>query len=100
MYIAMNRFRIGAGHDEAFLERWRNRNSKLNEVPGFQRFWLLRAEGQFVSMSQWESRAAFEAWTQSEAFRVAHSSSGPPPSGMYIAAPELTTYEVELSLER
>jgi heme-degrading monooxygenase HmoA len=96
MFIAMNRFKIGEGHEAAFEERWRNRHSRLGGVSGFQRFWLLRDGSDFISMSQWESREAFVAWTQSDAFPAAHSG-GPPPTGMYLGAPVMTGYEVVLS---
>lgn len=79
MYIAMNRFRIGAGREPEFEKTWRERDSYLDEVPGFQHFRLLRgptAEGEtlYVSHSLWESRQAFEDWTRSESFRKAHAS--------------------------
>lgn len=106
MFIAMNRFRIGAGHEDAFERRWRERQSRLDEVPGFERFWLLRGEpftdggAEFVSMSQWSGNAAFLAWTQSDAFRSAHSAGGPPPTGMFLGAPQFTGYEVPIAQER
>lgn len=102
MFIAMNRFRIGVGFDGTFEQRWRERNSQLDTVPGFERFWLLRGgpiEGgsEFVSMSQWASRDAFVAWTESAAFRAAHGAGGPPPQGMYLGGPQFTGYEVALA---
>ena len=42
MYIAMNRFRIALGHEEDFEKIWRERDSHLDEVPGFRSFDLLR----------------------------------------------------------
>lgn len=81
MFIAMNRFRIAPGCEDEFVEIWRQRDSRLAEVPGFLKFNLLRgatdAEGTtFISHSSWESTAAFEAWTRSEAFRAAHGGAG------------------------
>jgi heme-degrading monooxygenase HmoA len=69
MYIAMNRFRIHAGREADFEKVWRERESFLDEVPGFREFHLLRgatAEGftTYLSHSVWESGAAFEAWTR------------------------------------
>ena len=32
MYIAMNRFPIAAGRENDFIEVWRTRDSKLDEV--------------------------------------------------------------------
>ena len=67
MYIAMNRFRIAPGREEDFLEVWRNRDSHLDEVPGFKQFQMLQGESQedhtvFISHSVWESEEAFRAW--------------------------------------
>ena len=42
MYIAMNRFKIALGSEVAFEELWRQRESYLDEVPGFRAFHLLR----------------------------------------------------------
>jgi Antibiotic biosynthesis monooxygenase len=35
MFIAMNRFRIASGREQDFESIWRNRQSYLEEVPGF-----------------------------------------------------------------
>ena len=43
----------------------------MQGVPGFVRFALLRgADDAYISHSVWESRDAFEAWTESEAFTL------------------------------
>jgi heme-degrading monooxygenase HmoA len=81
MYIAMNRFKVRRGAETDFEDVWRNRDRHLNEVPGYIEFHLLRgpeAEDHtlYASHTIWENRAAFEAWTQSEAFRAAHSGAG------------------------
>jgi heme-degrading monooxygenase HmoA len=78
MFIAMNRFRVREGREEAFESMWRDRDSYLSEVPGFREFHLLRgdsADGStlYISHSAWDSRGAFEAWTRSDAFRKSHS---------------------------
>ena len=44
MYVAMNRFHVNAGREEVFEEIWRNRDSYLDQVPGFKEFHLLRGE--------------------------------------------------------
>ena len=70
MYIAMNRFQIAPGQEDAFEEAWRRRESHLDGVPGFLSFWLLRGpEGDFISCSRWESEAAFNAFVASDAFK-------------------------------
>ncbi len=97
MFIAMNRFRIALGFEDAFEELWRTRDSYLNEVPGFKSFTLLRGARHddhtlYASHSTWESREAFDAWTQSEAFRLAHRQARAP-KGTYLGHPELEVFE-------
>lgn len=77
MYIAMNRFQVVPGKEETFEEMWRNRQTYLDDVPGFRSFHLLRGPSKeeatlYASHSQWDSREAFTAWTQSDAFKKAH----------------------------
>ena len=42
MFIAMNRFKIALGFEEGFEKIWRERDSYLSEVSGFQSFSLLK----------------------------------------------------------
>ena len=74
MYIAMNRFQIHSGREEAFEKVWSDRESYLDEVTGFREFHLLRGETTdgitpYVSHSLWDSQAAFQDWTSSETSR-------------------------------
>jgi heme-degrading monooxygenase HmoA len=97
MFIAMNRFRIAPGHEAAFEEIWRTRDSRLKGVEGFQGFKLLKGprgedHSLYVSHSMWADRAAFEAWTKSEHFRRAHSGAGETRE-MYLEAPKLELFE-------
>jgi len=98
MYVAMNRFRVAPGREEQFERAWRERESTLDEVPGFRRFALLRGETRegetaFVSFSEWDSRAAFEAWTESEAFVKAHRGARMP-EGVVLSHPRFEGFGV------
>jgi heme-degrading monooxygenase HmoA len=98
MYIAMNRFSVNAGFEEGFEEMWRRRDSYLHEVPGFRSFALLRGETRdgitpFLSHSTWESRQAFVAWTESEAFTKAHGDARSP-KGTLAGHPVFEGFEV------
>ena len=100
MFIAMNRFRIAPGHETDFEELWRGRESYLDTVAGFREFNLLRGPGDadatlYASHSIWESRAAFDAWTESEAFQKAHSQARAP-EGTYLGHPVFEGFEVIL----
>jgi heme-degrading monooxygenase HmoA len=77
MYVAMNHFRIDPERAPEFEQAWRERESHLDRVPGFQSFHLLRGaqeEGAvpYASHTTWDDEAAFLDWTRSEAFRQAH----------------------------
>lgn len=81
MYVAANRFRVLPEGAAAFERAWLERDSRLAEVPGFLAFHLLKGPAAadhilYTSLSLWESRAAFEAWTRSEQFRAAHAGAG------------------------
>lgn len=98
MFIAMNRFRIAPGREQEFIDMWRQRDSYLDEVPGFREFHMLRGQGEadhtpFISHSIWESRAAFEDWTRSEAFRKAHAQAGAA-KGVYLGPPRFEGFDV------
>jgi heme-degrading monooxygenase HmoA len=72
MYIAMNRFKIIKGEETEFERIWTERDTHLNEVPGFVEFCLLRGPEHddhtlFVSHTVWESEKHFEGWTTSDA---------------------------------
>ncbi|MCC6994893.1 MAG: antibiotic biosynthesis monooxygenase [Deltaproteobacteria bacterium] len=78
VYIAMNHFRIDPAQSADFEQVWRQRESFLAEVPGFREFHLLRGPVEdgaqlYASHTIWDSEAAFKAWTESDAFRKAHS---------------------------
>lgn len=97
MFIAMNRFKIARGREEEFIELWKNRDSYLQDVPGFKRFNLLAGPvteeyALFASHSEWESRQAFEDWTRSEAFRKAHANAGAS-KGVYLGPPQIELFD-------
>ena len=94
MYIAMNRFKVQKGSEEAFETIWKNRDSSLAEMSGFKEFHLLRGpvneeEGYtlFASHTVWASKEDFVAWTKSENFRAAHKNAGGNKTA-YIGQPE------------
>jgi len=97
MFVAMNRFRVVRGEEEAFEAIWRGRDSRLKEMDGFESFHLLRGPTRedhtlYASHSIWRDRAAFEAWTRSEQFRDAHRDVGQNRT-MYEGAPEFEGFE-------
>ena len=100
-FIAMNHFAVDPARGGQFEEMWRKRERYLGDVPGFVRFALLRGDepGSYASYTTWENRAAFEAWTQSEAFRKAHGQSRMS-KGLIQGPPRLKLYEAILTDEK
>ena len=104
MFIAMNRFRVKKGSEEAFEKVWLTRETHLDRVPGFVEFHLLKGpDGEdhtlYASHTIWQSRGAFEAWTRSEAFRAAHKDAGLN-KPLYIDHPQFEGFEVRQTVRR
>lgn len=101
MFIAMNRFKVKLGSEAEFERIWRERDSHLSTVPGFVSFDLLKgAEKEdhvlYASHSLWRTKADFEAWTRSEAFRAAHRDAGAS-KVQYLGPPQFEGFESVLS---
>ena len=97
MFVAMNRFKIRLGQEGAFEKLWRERESHLDGLPGFKSFHLLRGptgdeHTLFASHTIWESRGAFEDWTRSESFRLAHQGAGDH-GHIYLGHPDFEGFE-------
>ena len=97
MFIAMNRFKVVPDGAAAFEQVWTARDSHLKGVPGFIAFHLLRGPARedhvlYASHTLWRSRADFEAWTNSEAFRAAHRDAGQN-RPLYLGHPEFEGFE-------
>jgi len=97
MFIAMNRFKIVRGQEQAFEQVWKKRDRHLDEVAGFVEFHLLRGPETddhtlYASHTVWGSRDDFEGWTRSEAFRKARANAGPA-KDLYLGHPEFEGFE-------
>lgn len=102
MFIAMNRFKVALGSEEAFEQVWLTRESRLETVPGFIEFHLLRGPERpdhrlYSSHTVWASRGHFEDWTQSEQFRASHRNAGTS-KAVYLGHPEFEGFDVVQSL--
>ena len=98
MFIAMNRFKVKLGEEKNFEDIWRNRDTHLNQVPGFKKFNLIKSESNetytlYASHSEWESKQDFINWTKSEAFRMAHKNAGEHKT-VYLDHPKFEGFEV------
>jgi heme-degrading monooxygenase HmoA len=97
MFIAMNRFKVIKGEEGAFEQRWRERDSYLDQLPGFVAFHLLRGPERedhtlYSSHTTWADKDAFTAWTLSEQFRASHRSAGER-KPLHLGHPEFEGFE-------
>ncbi|MCW5718855.1 MAG: antibiotic biosynthesis monooxygenase [Bauldia sp.] len=81
MFVAMNRFKVVRGAEEAFEAAWRSRDRRLAEMAGFKDFHLLRGPSTdeytlYASHTVWATEDDFLAWTRSEQFRAVHRGAG------------------------
>lgn len=100
MFSVVNRVFVAAGWEDAFEERFRKRAGQVEKNPGFVRMQLMRPvtpDTPYQVTTVWESRAAFEAWVESEDFKAAHSN--PLPKQAYGGGGKMEQFEVVISAE-
>ena len=98
MFIAMNRFKIVLGKEKQFEGIWLNRESHLDNVPGFIDFNLIKGSSSedftlYASHSRWSSEKDFINWTKSESFRMAHKNTGQH-KDIYLGHPDFEGFNV------
>jgi heme-degrading monooxygenase HmoA len=104
MFIAMNRFRVKKGSEEAFEKVWAGRDSYLDRMKGFEEFHLLKGptledHTLYATHTVWTTKDDFEAWTKSEEFRAAHARAGNNTTGsLYLDHPKFEGFEVKQTL--
>ena len=103
MFIAMNRFTVPVENAAEFEALWLSRDSKLDSLPGFVEFHMLKGPEEdgrrlYASHTVWETKPDFKAWTQSEQFRAAHAKAGENNRGKveYLGHPQFEGFEVIL----
>lgn len=104
MFIAMNRFRVRKGAEQAFEEVWLNREVHLRHEKGFVEFHLLAGPSRddhtlYASHTVWETEEDFVAWTRSQAFRDAHKNAGSK-ADLYLEGPQFEGFRVLQTVAR
>jgi heme-degrading monooxygenase HmoA len=105
MFIAMNRFKVKPGSEQAFEQVWLSRETYLEQMPGFVEFHLLKGPQAddhtlYASHTVWASKADFEAWTKSDEFRRAHARAGNNSTGpLYLEHPKFEGFEVRQTVK-
>ena len=76
MIVVANRIPVAKGYEDKFERRLNDRAGLVDGMDGFIKNYVLRPldSDYYVVQTYWESREAFKAWTESEAFKKAHSS--------------------------
>lgn len=103
MIVVCNRIPVNPDHAEAFEERFADRASLVDGMPGFISFQLLRPSKKndpYVVMTFWESHNDFKNWTESDEFKQGHANSGTLPQDTFLGHPKLETYDVIMSTAR
>lgn len=101
MFVAMNRFRVVKGAEADFEAVWASRRTRLDEMPGFIAFHLLRGPERddhtlYASHTLWASKDAFTDWTRSEQFRDSHKDAGRN-RGLYMGPPEFEGFNAVIA---
>ena len=104
MFIAMNRFTVPVENAAEFEALWLSRDSKLDSLPGFVEFHMLKGpkaadHSLYASHAVWETEEHFQAWTKSEQFRAAHARAGES-KVQYLSGPHFEGFEVIIHEDR
>ncbi len=86
MFIAMNRFKVRIGSETDFETVWKNRDSQLSDVPGFESFHLLRG-----ATNEDEAIRSMHPTQSGAARRISLAGPGPNSFAMRIATPGKTS---------
>jgi heme oxygenase (staphylobilin-producing) len=92
LLIVMNVVEVKEERKEAFERAFLDRESHVHEAEGFAGFELLRRDrqGEYVVLTRWESKEAFDAWVSSDLFKRSHRHA----DGELAHGSELRTYDV------
>ena len=102
MFVVMNRLPVNPDYADQFEERFTSRAREVDKMLGFIRNQVLRPanpDDPYIVLTLWESKDNFEAWVNSDAFKLGHSKSGTLPSEAFLGHPKLEGFEVILDTE-
>jgi heme-degrading monooxygenase HmoA len=74
LYLVMNVVHVKEERRETFEQAFLQRESHIHKADGFVSFELLRRDqdGEYVVLSRWESKEAFQGWVSSDLFKMSH----------------------------
>ena len=97
--IVINAITVPEGAGDELARRFAARAGAVDDQEGFEGFELLRpvdGRDQWLVMTRWRDKAAFEAWFNSQAFQHGHAQANAEGARPVSVASEVWTYEVEL----
>jgi len=97
MITVANRIYVNPDYAEQFEENFRNRAGLVDKMPGFLSNQVLRpvkAGEPYVVLTLWDSRADFDAWVQSDAFKQGHARSGTLPKEAFTQPSYVELHEI------
>jgi heme oxygenase (mycobilin-producing) len=103
MITTANRISVHPDYAAQFEENFRNRAALVDRMPGFVSNQLLRpvnAGDPYIVLTVWETRAHFEQWVGSDAFREGHARSSSLPKETFSAPSKLELHEIILDTTR
>ena len=99
MIVVENRIPVKKEYREKFEKLFIERESHLNEMPGFVSNEVMRPMkgDEYIVMTHWETMEHFQSWVNSDAFKKAHSGSNLPKEA-FSGENVLAIHEVFVSL--
>jgi heme-degrading monooxygenase HmoA len=105
MFVAVNRITAPQQAMDRMVEGFRANAESLKQFDGFLAFELWRGETTLEAVSKWDSRAAFDAWANSDSFLASHGfsrgqSGGQSGGGAQAGGAAVAYYEGVVSVEK
>lgn len=94
MIVVQNHIPVKEEYAEDFEKRFIGSGDRMSGIPGFLKNEILKPTSgdEYIVLTYWENKEAFEKWTQSDHFRKVHSEQ--PPSEMFSGHNRLTIHEI------
>jgi|SRR5699024_9795199 len=73
-FVVMNNIPVTDDNRPVFEDRFKNRSRKIEVMPGFVAFRLLKPlkGSTYIVLTQWRTKKDYDLWTESEQFKQAH----------------------------
>jgi heme-degrading monooxygenase HmoA len=95
--VKINAIEVEPGRGAALEERFANRASEVERMPGFLGFELLRptaGETRYFVYTRWQSEEHYRAWVESPAFTRGHAQAAANAGGPVASHSQLLAFEV------